>query len=151
MTNKTFILLGFDHQLNEQRDNYPFFRLLEQRGYNIYRHHEDAFGYDPRFMSLHNNRVTVVIGVMSDEDRAMYKDIPAIHVANGFEVKEGDFVLLGQDFTVYNFDKIVNGVYEQEEDYESDCEDDDDNYDDDYEPVVFYANDSYYNDGLQML
>lgn len=151
-TNMTFVLIGFDHFDNNNRHQYPLFRVMEERGFNIVRHNPDSMIGDVRFLSLHNNRPTVVIGVMSDEDREMYRDIPAIHFADLATVRKGDH-FIGSTFSLAQFDEIIYGVQPpmvDEEDYEDEEEDDDD----DYGPVVFSSNGCGYfgyNEAFDML
>ncbi|EDJ1644597.1 hypothetical protein GE888_17360 [Salmonella enterica] len=150
-TAKTFVLIGFDHFDNNNRHQYPLFKVMEERGFNIVRHNPYSMIGDVRFLSMHNNRPTVVIGVMSDEDREMYRDIPAIHFADLATVRKGDH-FLGSAFSLAKFDEIIYGLADEEEeveDYEDEEEDDDD-----YAPVVFSSNGCGYfgyNEAFDML
>lgn len=147
-TNKTFVLVGFDHETNNSQ--YPLFRVMQERGFNIVRHHDNLDTRTIRFLTFQNNRPTVVIGVMSDKDREMYFDIPAIHLRDLASLKSGDFDLT-DGYTLADFDEIIYG-YAQEEDDEEETRFDGE--DDDYAPIVFsgngYGYDGYHS-GLEML
>ncbi len=149
-TAKTFVLMGVD--LRAHSYFYPIYNVMKERGFNIVEHNPDSMIGDVRFLSLHNNRPTVVIGVMNDKDREMYRGIPAIHLRDDPDatVKEGDFDL-GFGFTLAEIDEIIYGVQPPmvDEDYEDEEEDDDD-----YAPVVFSSNGCGYfgyNEAFDML
>ncbi|EDH6256463.1 hypothetical protein CB337_00005 [Salmonella enterica subsp. enterica serovar Agbeni] len=157
-TNKTFVLMGFDHETNNS--HYPLFRVMAERGFNIVRHHSESDGRNIRFLTYQNNRPTVVIGVMSDKDREIYFDIPAIHVRDDLNasIRRGDHDLT-DGFTLADFDEIIYGTDDEDEeekkpafDYNDDGEDDDD---DDYYPVGGFSGNGYgsygYHSGLEML
>ncbi|EBD8880998.1 hypothetical protein CR415_03350 [Salmonella enterica] len=146
----TFVLIGFDNLTNKW--HCPLYDVMRDRGFNIVRHDPYSMIGDVRFLSMHNNRPTVVIGVMSDEDREMYRGIPAIHFRDdlGATVKAGDYELVS-GMTVAKFDEIIYGVQPpaEVEDYEDEEEDDDD-----YAPVVFSSNGCGYfgyNEAFDML
>lgn len=148
-TAKTFVLMGVD--LRAHSYFYPIYNVMKERGFNIVEHNPDSMIGDVRFLSLHNNRPTVVIGVMNDKDREMYRGIPAIHLRDDPDatVKEGDFDL-GFGFTLAEIDEIIYGVQPPmvDEDYE------DEEDDDDYAPVVFSSNGCGYfgyNEAFDML
>lgn len=148
--NMTFVLIGFDNLTNKW--HCPLYDVMRDRGFNIVRHDPYSMIGDVRFLSMHNNRPTVVIGVMSDEDREMYRGIPAIHFRDdlGATVKAGDYELVS-GMTVAKFDEIIYGVQPpaEVEDYEGEEEDDDD-----YAPVVFSSNGCGYfgyNEAFDML
>ncbi|EAS1747818.1 hypothetical protein AC203_11530 [Salmonella enterica] len=148
--NMTFVLIGFDNLTNKW--HCPLYDVMRDRGFNIVRHDPYSMIGDVRFLSMHNNRPTVVIGVMSDEDREMYRGIPAIHFRDdlGATVKAGDYELVS-GMTVAKFDEIIYGVQPpaEVEDYEDEEEDDDD-----YAPVVFSSNGCGYfgyNEAFDML
>ncbi|HHX9167895.1 TPA: hypothetical protein ACVQ5Z_000101 [Salmonella enterica subsp. enterica serovar Inverness] len=148
--NMTFVLIGFDNLTNKW--HCPLYDVMRDRGFNIVRHDPYSMIGDVRFLSMHNNRPTVVIGVMSDEDREMYRGIPAIHFRDdlGATVKAGDYELVS-GMTVAKFDEIIYGVQPPAgvEDYEDEEEDDDD-----YAPVVFSSNGCGYfgyNEAFDML
>ncbi|EBD1065828.1 hypothetical protein GFE88_20885 [Salmonella enterica] len=148
--NMTFVLIGFDNLTNKW--HCPLYDVMRDRGFNIVRHDPYSMIGDVRFLSMHNNRPTVVIGVMSDEDREMYRGIPAIHFRDdlGATVKTGDYELVS-GMTVAKFDEIIYGVQPpaEVEDYEDEEEDDDD-----YAPVVFSSNGCGYfgyNEAFDML
>lgn len=152
--NKTFVLMGFEPLSNEWQ--YPLYDVMRNRGFNIVSHDPYSMIGDVRFLSLHNNRPTVVIGVMTDEDRAMYRDIPAIHFRNdlGATVKVGDHELVS-GMTVAKFDEIIYGeVDDEDEDEVETASYDEDEDDDDYAPVVFSSNGCGYfgyNEAFDML
>lgn len=148
--NMTFVLIGFDNLTNKW--HCPLYDVMRDRGFNIVRHDPYSMIGDVRFLSMHNNRPTVVIGVMSDEDREMYRGIPAIHFRDdlGATVKAGDYELVS-GMTVAKFDEIIYGVQPpaEVEDYEGEEEDEDD-----YAPVVFSSNGCGYfgyNEAFDML
>ncbi|EAU8845471.1 hypothetical protein EKO81_02760 [Salmonella enterica] len=149
--NMTFVLIGFDNLTNKW--HCPLYDVMRDRGFNIVRHDPYSMIGDVRFLSMHNNRPTVVIGVMSDEDREMYRGIPAIHFRDdlGATVKAGDYELVS-GMTVAKFDEIIYGLTDEEleeTDYEDEEEDDDD-----YAPVVFSSNGCGYfgyNEAFDML
>ncbi|HGE8011225.1 TPA: hypothetical protein ACGDXO_003197 [Salmonella enterica] len=148
--NMTFVLIGFDNLTNKW--HCPLYDVMRDRGFNIVRHDPYSMIGDVRFLSMHNNRPTVVIGVMSDEYREMYRGIPAIHFRDdlGATVKAGDYELVS-GMTVAKFDEIIYGVQPpaEVEDYEDEEEDDDD-----YAPVVFSSNGCGYfgyNEAFDML
>ncbi|EBM6153851.1 hypothetical protein G6D26_004058 [Salmonella enterica] len=148
--NMTFVLIGFDNLTNKW--HCPLYDVMRDRGFNIVRHDPYSMIGDVRFLSMHNNRPTVVIGVMSDEDREMYRGIPAIHFRDDLDatVKAGDYELVS-GMTVAKFDEIIYGVQPpaEVEDYEDEEEDDDD-----YAPVVFSSNGCGYfgyNEAFDML
>ncbi|EAT6810990.1 hypothetical protein E4S30_06095 [Salmonella enterica] len=150
-TAKTFVLMGFDHLANKW--HYPLYEVMRDRGFNIVRHDPYSMIGDVRFLSLHNNRPTVVIGAMTDEDRAMYRDIPAIHFRDdlGATFKAGDHELVS-GMTVAKFDEIIYGLADEEPE-ETDYEDEEED-DDDYAPVVFSSNGCGYfgyNEAFDML
>ncbi|EID9944489.1 hypothetical protein LCS20_000602 [Salmonella enterica] len=149
--NMTFVLIGFDNLTNKW--HCPLYDVMRDRGFNIVRHDPYSMIGDVRFLSMHNNRPTVVIGVMSDEDREMYRGIPAIHFRDdlGATVKAGDYELVS-GMTVAKFDEIIYGLADEEpeETYYEDEEEDDD----DYAPVVFSSNGCGYfgyNEAFDML
>ncbi|EDA3265508.1 hypothetical protein A4L30_10660 [Salmonella enterica subsp. enterica serovar Bovismorbificans] len=147
-TNKTFVLIGFDHETNNSQ--YPLFRVMQERGFNIVRHHSELDTRNIRFLTFQNNRPTVVIGVMSDKDREMYFDIPAIHLRDLASLKSGDFDLT-DGYTLADLDEIIYG-YAQEAQEEPETRFDDE--DDDYAPIVFSSHsDGFYgyHSGLEML
>ncbi|EQA0782348.1 hypothetical protein B6B06_004463 [Salmonella enterica subsp. enterica serovar Berta] len=147
----TFVLIGFDNLTNKW--HCPLYDVMRDRGFNIVRHDPYSMIGDVRFLSMHNNRPTVVIGVMSDEDREMYRGIPAIHFRDdlGATVKAGDYELVS-GMTVAQFDEIIYGVADEEPE-ETDYEDEEED-DDDYAPVVFSSNGCGYfgyNEAFDML
>lgn len=149
--NMTFVLIGFDNLTNKW--HCPLYDVMRDRGFNIVRHDPYSMIGDVRFLSMHNNRPTVVIGVMSDEDREMYRGIPAIHFRDdlGATVKAGDYELVS-GMTVAQFDEIIYGVADEEPE-ETDYEDEEED-DDDYAPVVFSSNGCGYfgyNEAFDML
>ncbi|EAY5141299.1 hypothetical protein [Salmonella enterica] len=151
-TAKTFVLMGF--ALRPHTYFYPIYNVMKERGFNIVEHNPDSMIGDVRFLSLHNNRPTVVIGVMNDKDREMYRGIPAIHLRDDPDatVKEGDFDL-GFGFTLAEIDEIIYGTATHEEPEETDYEDEEED-DDDYAPVVFSSNGCGYfgyNEAFDML
>ncbi|EDU7931756.1 hypothetical protein K5P07_002708 [Salmonella enterica] len=151
-TSKTFVLMGFD--LRAHKYFYSIYNVMKERGFNIVDHNPDSMIGDVRFLSLHNNRPTVVIGVMNDKDREMYRGIPAIHLRDDLdaEVKSGDFDL-GFGFTLAEIDEIIYGTATHEEPEETDYEDEEED-DDDYAPVVFSSNGCGYfgyNEAFDML
>ncbi|EDT2910668.1 hypothetical protein I5A55_002290 [Salmonella enterica] len=147
----TFVLIGFDNLTNKW--HCPLYDVMRDRGFNIVRHDPYSMIGDVRFLSMHNNRPTVVIGVMSDEDREMYRGIPAIHFRDdlGATVKAGDYELVS-GMTVAKFDEIIYGLTDEEPE-ETDYEDEEED-DDDYAPVVFSSNGCGYfgyNEAFDML
>ncbi|EDA8844946.1 hypothetical protein A4M37_19365 [Salmonella enterica subsp. enterica serovar Typhimurium] len=157
-TNKTFVLIGFDHFENNNRDQYPLFRVMQERGFNIVRHNSESDGRNIRFLTYQNNRPTVVIGVMSDKDREIYFDIPAIHFDDVATVRRGDHDLT-DGYTLADLDEIIYGTDDEDEeekkpafDYNDDGEDDED---DDYYPVGGFSGNGYgyhsYNEAFEML
>lgn len=149
--NMTFVLIGFDNLTNKW--HCPLYDVMRDRGFNIVRHNPESMIGDVRFLSMHNNRPTVVIGVMSDEDREMYRGIPAIHFRDDLDatVKAGDYELVS-GMTVAKFDEIIYGVADEEPE-ETDYEDEEED-DDDYAPVVFSSNGCGYfgyNEAFDML
>ncbi|EAS1621129.1 hypothetical protein OJ364_003610 [Salmonella enterica] len=149
--NMTFVLIGFDNLTNKW--HCPLYDVMRDRGFNIVRHDPYSMIGDVRFLSMHNNRPTVVIGVMSDEDREMYRGIPAIHFRDdlGATVKAGDYELVS-GMTVAKFDEIIYGLTDEEPE-ETDYEDEEED-DDDYAPVVFSSNGCGYfgyNEAFDML
>lgn len=148
-TNKTFVLTGFNA---DNYDHTPLFRVMQERGFNIVRHHPEIDARNVRFLTYQNHRPTVVIGVMSDKDRENYFDIPAIHMSDfvNTTVRKGDH-FLGSSFTLAQFDEIIYGLADEEEEEETTSHEDDD---DDYAPVVFSSNGcGYYgyNEAFDML
>ncbi|EMW0060125.1 hypothetical protein ABIV32_001537 [Salmonella enterica subsp. enterica] len=149
-TNMTFVLVGFNFENYAQS---PMMRVMRERGFNIVRHHPETDARNIRFLTYQNNRPTVVIDVMSDKDREIYFDIPAIHMSDftNATVRKGDH-FLGSNFTLAQFDEIIYGLAdEEEEEPETSYEEDDE---DDYAPIAFSSNGcGYYgyNEAFDML
>lgn len=150
--NKTFVLVGFKHRENDNHE--PLLRVLRERGFNIVIHTPESDGRNVRFLSYNNNRPTVIIDVMNDEERNVYFDIPAIHMSDCSIVtfRDGDYEL-GSSYSLADFDEIIYGEADDEDEVETASYDEDED-DDDYAPVVFSSNGCGYfgyNEAFDML